>query len=136
MIPYNALSKQNNYGQVEEFLVIKESSFSWSFFFFGVFWLFYQKMWQEALFYFANIGIILLLCKFLNINHFYLLALFQIMASLNAHNWRCNYLQNKLHYNYDGLFFAKNDLEALQVAINSKRTNKQFDFHLTKSQNF
>jgi hypothetical protein len=58
------------------------------------------------------------------------------MVSLNANNWKCNYLQNKLHYNYAGLFFAKNDFEALQMAINSKTTIKQFDFSFNKSQNF
>ena len=137
MIAYNALLKQNNYGQVEEFLIIKESSFSWSVFFFGIFWFLYQKMWQETLFYVVNICIILLLCKFLNINHCYLLILFQVMVSLNANNWKCNYLQNKLYYNYVGLFFAKNDFEALQMAINNKiATTKQFDFSFNKSQNF
>lgn len=137
MIAYNALLKQNNYGQVEEFLVIKESSFSWPTFFFGIFWFLYQKMWQKSLFYLVNICVILLLCKFLKINHFYLLMLFQVMASLNANNWRCNYLQNKLHYKYAGLFFAKNDFEALQMAINNKiTTTKQFDFSFNKSQNF
>jgi len=136
MIAYNALLKQNNYGKVEEFLLIKESSFSWSAFFFGFFWFLYQKMWQESLLYLVNICIILLLCQVLKINHFCLLMLFQIMASLNANNWKCNYLQNKLHYHYAGLFFANNDFEALQMAINSKITTKQFDFSFNKSQNF
>ena len=136
MIAYNALLKQNNYGQVEEFLVIKESSFSWSVFFFGIFWFLYQKMWQESLLYMANIFIILLLSTTFNINNFYLLALFQIMVSLNANNWKCNYLQNKLNYTYAGLFFAKNDFEALQIAINNKITTTKLNYSFTQSKNF
>ena len=133
MIAYNALLKQNNYGQVEELLVIKESSFSWSVFFFGIFWFLYQKMWQESLFYLGNIAVILVLCKLLHINYLYLLILFHLMIGLNAYNWKCNYLQNKLKYNYVGLFFAKNDFEALQMVIKSKT---YFDFSFIKAKNF
>jgi hypothetical protein len=136
MIAYNALLKHNQYGQVKEFILVKESSFSWSVFFCGVFWFLYQKMWQESLLYLVNILIIIVFCKLFHIDYFYLLAIFHIMVSLNANNWKCVYLQNKLHYNYVGLFFAKNEFLALQMVIkNNIKTSKHLDFSFMKSHN-
>jgi hypothetical protein len=129
MKPYNALLKSDSYGKIQDLLVIKETNISFSAFFFGIFWFLYHKMWRESLFYLLNIATIFVVSKIFHINHIYLLLLFFIMVSLNANNWYCDYLQTKHQYKYLGLFFAKNDFEAMQSVINSNHIYSSYQHH-------
>ncbi len=108
---YNALVKKNNYGEIEDVILLKEGFSSYAFLFSGL-WFLYHKMWREFLLLLLLNCFLVFLAKFLpTFSHISLEIAVALMIALNANYWLIEHLKKK-NYMFAGMIFGENFDEA------------------------
>ena len=128
---YTTLVKRNESNKIEDISLFR-SDFSYSAFFFSIFWFFSHAMWRESITFIILELALLKLEKvgFIGSSEVFLIQVgLSIYIGMNAKNLYSRHLQKNLGYNKLGYVLAKNEEEArLRSMKNWHRNSPDLSF--------